>query len=155
MRFLKQLRLFSDISGWEDVKWTLQKVLESEEPIHILLVGPPGLGKTSFLKAIKEALWKEPLIIGTDRRMPTSANPTRKVGIPWWSCRVYCIQGVMVLTNERVVHQVRFYRCLRISLSNLRQLHIFVRFVWDMWKFRLISTEGIIHDVVGFSRCDG
>ena len=44
----------SDISGHEDIKWTLQKAIENEEPIHILHVGPPGLGKTRFLKAIEE-----------------------------------------------------------------------------------------------------
>ena len=62
MRFLKQLRLFSDkrqelfseFSGRDDVKWTLQKALESEPPVHILLVGLPGLRKTRFVKAIKK-----------------------------------------------------------------------------------------------------
>ncbi|MGB6530775.1 MAG: hypothetical protein WBF33_21920 [Candidatus Nitrosopolaris sp.] len=50
MRFFKQLfkrkELFSNISGCKDIKWTLKKALENEEPIHILLIGPPGLGKT-------------------------------------------------------------------------------------------------------------
>jgi replication-associated recombination protein RarA len=59
MRFFKHLfkrrqQLFSDISGYEDIKWTLQKAIENEDPIHILLVGHPGLGKTRFLKAIEE-----------------------------------------------------------------------------------------------------
>ena len=58
MRFLKQLfkrhQLFDDISGYEDLKWTLQKAIDSEEPVHILLVGPPGVGKTRFLKAIEK-----------------------------------------------------------------------------------------------------
>jgi holliday junction DNA helicase RuvB len=53
MRFFKQLfkrrQLFSDICGYEDIKWTLQKAIENEDPVHILLVGPPGLGKTRFL----------------------------------------------------------------------------------------------------------
>ena len=30
------------------------KALESDTPIHLLLVGPPGLGKTRFLKAIEK-----------------------------------------------------------------------------------------------------
>jgi MoxR-like ATPase len=58
MRFFKQLfkrkELFSEISGHDDLKWTLKKALESNEPVHILLVGPPGLGKTRFLKAIEK-----------------------------------------------------------------------------------------------------
>lgn len=49
----KRKELFSDISGYEDIKWTLRQAVESEEPVHILLVGPPGLGKTRFLKVIE------------------------------------------------------------------------------------------------------
>jgi DNA polymerase III delta prime subunit len=60
MRFLKGLQLFKryelfdHISGYDEIKWTLQRALQSEEPIHILFVGPPGLGKTRFLKAIEK-----------------------------------------------------------------------------------------------------
>ncbi|MGB6532523.1 MAG: ATP-binding protein, partial [Candidatus Nitrosopolaris sp.] len=60
MRFpkLKHLfrhkELFIEISGNEDIKWTLRKAIENEDPVHILLVGPPGLGKTRFLKAIEK-----------------------------------------------------------------------------------------------------
>jgi Holliday junction DNA helicase RuvB len=59
MRFFKVLfkrreQIFIDISGYEDIKWILQKAIDNEDPIHILLVGPPGLGKTRFLKAIEE-----------------------------------------------------------------------------------------------------
>ena len=50
----KQKELFSEISGNEDIKWTLQKAIENEEAVHILLVVPPGLGKTRFLKAIEK-----------------------------------------------------------------------------------------------------
>jgi replication-associated recombination protein RarA len=47
--------IFEDISGYEEEKWMLSQVLNSEEPSHILLVGPPGIGKTRFLKAIEKA----------------------------------------------------------------------------------------------------
>ena len=62
MKFLKQLlfrrqeeKLFGSISGYSDVKWILRRALEqqSEEPVHILLTGPPCIGKTRFLKAIE------------------------------------------------------------------------------------------------------
>lgn len=36
------------------MKSTLLKVLQCPDPIHVLLVGPPGIGKTRFLKAIEE-----------------------------------------------------------------------------------------------------
>jgi len=64
MRFLSRLgflnqkrreeRLFANISGYDQVKSILLKVLQSEEPIHILLVGPAGIGKTRFLKAMEK-----------------------------------------------------------------------------------------------------
>jgi len=50
----KRRELFSEISGNEDTKWALQKAIDSAEPIHILLVGAPGLGKTRFSKVIEE-----------------------------------------------------------------------------------------------------
>ena len=62
MKFLSRLgflnqkkreeRLFADIS--DEIKWTLQRALQSEIPVHILLVGRPGLGITRFLKAIEK-----------------------------------------------------------------------------------------------------
>jgi MoxR-like ATPase len=50
----KQKQLFSEISGHDEIKWMLDTAINNEDPIHILLVGPPGLGKTRFLKAIEQ-----------------------------------------------------------------------------------------------------
>ena len=65
MKFLSKLgffnqtrreeRLFADISGYNEIKSLLHKVLQSEEPIHVLLSGPAGIGKTRFLKCIEKA----------------------------------------------------------------------------------------------------
>jgi energy-coupling factor transporter ATP-binding protein EcfA2 len=46
--------IFDDISGYEEEKWVLEQALNNDEPTHILLVGPPGIGKTRFLKAIEK-----------------------------------------------------------------------------------------------------
>jgi Holliday junction resolvasome RuvABC ATP-dependent DNA helicase subunit len=50
MRFFKQLfkrqDIFKGISGHDEIKWMLDKAINNEDPIHILLVGPPALGKT-------------------------------------------------------------------------------------------------------------
>ena len=41
--------LFSVISGFDDIKKLFRLALKSKEPVHILLVGPPGCAKTLFL----------------------------------------------------------------------------------------------------------
>ena len=41
--------LFDIISGFDDIKFVFQKSLESDEPVHILLIGPPACAKTLFL----------------------------------------------------------------------------------------------------------
>jgi len=44
-------RMFDKIVGYQGIKRTFP-----EEPVHILLVGPPGHAKTMFLKCILETL---------------------------------------------------------------------------------------------------
>jgi MoxR-like ATPase len=46
--------MFHDIVGFEGIKRTFLRSLGSKEPVHILLVGPPGQAKTLFLKCILE-----------------------------------------------------------------------------------------------------
>jgi holliday junction DNA helicase RuvB len=46
---------FNEIIGYEGIKRTFLRSLTSEEPVHIILVGPPGHAKTLFLKCILEA----------------------------------------------------------------------------------------------------
>jgi MoxR-like ATPase len=45
-------RIFDGVVGHEGIKRTFVRSLNSEEPVHILLVGPPGQAKTLFLKSI-------------------------------------------------------------------------------------------------------
>jgi holliday junction DNA helicase RuvB len=45
-------KLFDKILGYEGIKRTFVRSLASREPVHILLVGPPGQAKTLFLKCI-------------------------------------------------------------------------------------------------------
>lgn len=49
----KGKQIFDQISGYEEEKWVLEQALNNEDSTHILLVGPPGIGKTRFLKAIE------------------------------------------------------------------------------------------------------
>jgi MoxR-like ATPase len=53
-RPLKRGQIFEKIFGYEGIKRTFLRSLNSKEPVHILLVGPPGHAKTLFLKCIFE-----------------------------------------------------------------------------------------------------
>jgi MoxR-like ATPase len=50
----EKTRMFDKIIGYERIKCTLIRSLNSDEPVHVLLVGPPGQAKTLFLKCILE-----------------------------------------------------------------------------------------------------
>jgi len=47
-------QIFDEILGYEGIKRTFLRSLNSLVPVHILLVGPPGQAKTLFLKCILE-----------------------------------------------------------------------------------------------------
>jgi MoxR-like ATPase len=50
--------MFDDIIGYDGIKRTFVRSLTSKEPVHILLVGPPGQAKTQFLKCIVDRFGK-------------------------------------------------------------------------------------------------
>ena len=50
----QKTQTFGHIVGYDGIKRTFLRSLNSEEPVHILLVGPPGQAKTLFLKSILE-----------------------------------------------------------------------------------------------------
>ncbi len=50
----RKKEVFAEISGYDDIKWALEQAINNEEPVHIMIVGPPGIGKTRFLKAIED-----------------------------------------------------------------------------------------------------
>ena len=52
-------RIFDKIIGYEGIKRTFIRSLNSDESVHFLLVGPPGHAKTMFLKCIFEAFGGE------------------------------------------------------------------------------------------------
>jgi holliday junction DNA helicase RuvB len=49
---LQRGEIFEKIFGYAGIKLTFLRPLNSNEPVHILLVGPPGQAKTLFLKCI-------------------------------------------------------------------------------------------------------
>jgi hypothetical protein len=44
--------LFDHIVGHDDVKYWLGKSLASSQPVHVIMVGPPGTAKSMFLEAV-------------------------------------------------------------------------------------------------------
>ena len=64
-QFGKHNDIFEKISGHQDIKWLLTSALNSEEPVHILLVGKPGLGKTQFLEAIESEYENSYMALGS------------------------------------------------------------------------------------------
>lgn len=47
--------MFNDIVGYDNVKELLRESLQLDEPIHVLLIGPPALAKTMFIWDIEQA----------------------------------------------------------------------------------------------------
>lgn len=50
IRMIGNAQIFDRVVGYEGIKRTFVRSLVSKEPVHILLVGPPGQAKTLFLK---------------------------------------------------------------------------------------------------------
>jgi MoxR-like ATPase len=49
----KKESIFDEIVGYPDIKKEFVKTLDSSSPVSILLCGPPGCGKSEFLKQIR------------------------------------------------------------------------------------------------------
>jgi MoxR-like ATPase len=55
----RRRQIFDNIIGYEGIKRTFLRSLNSGEPVHILLIGPSGQAKTSFLKCILETFGRK------------------------------------------------------------------------------------------------
>lgn len=47
--------IFATIYGYEELKELVKSVIHASAPVHILISGPPGTGKTEFARAIEKA----------------------------------------------------------------------------------------------------
>ena|SRR5438876_259973 len=71
---LGKTQIFDSIVGYEGIKRTFFRSLNSNEPVHILLVGRPGQAKTLFLKCVLVAY-------GEKKALFTVGDNTSKSGV--------------------------------------------------------------------------
>ena len=45
-------KIFNNIYGRDEIKQIIQMALKAEQPVHALLTGEPGCGKTQFYERI-------------------------------------------------------------------------------------------------------
>lgn len=51
---LDEMEIFSDVVGYEGAKWLIKKAIASDNRVNIVLFGPPGSGKSVFLRCIEK-----------------------------------------------------------------------------------------------------
>ena len=54
--FNVDMSVFEGIEDYEKVKRTIIMALRARAPVHVLLIGPPGVGKSLFLDSVREHL---------------------------------------------------------------------------------------------------
>jgi Holliday junction DNA helicase RuvB len=59
----KKDAIFDEIVGYSDIKKEFVKALDASSPVGILLCGPPGCGKSAFLKQIRNHFEEESVFI--------------------------------------------------------------------------------------------
>ena len=58
--------ILDPIIGYDDIKQLFYMALASDKPVHILLTGPPGTGKTMFLQQIDQHLRNAFFTVGSN-----------------------------------------------------------------------------------------
>jgi Holliday junction DNA helicase RuvB len=123
-REIQGTQIFDHIVGYDGVKRTFLRSLNSEEPVHILLVGSPGHAKTMFLKCILER-------VGEKKAFFTVGGNASKSGI---IDVLFDLQPKYLLVDE-IEHLKPEYQATLLSLmetgiltqamhSKVRQIHL-------------------------------
>ena len=47
-------KLFEDIIGYDDIKTLFRMAINANDPVHILLIGPPASAKTLFMRTLTQ-----------------------------------------------------------------------------------------------------
>ena len=66
VRILDSEQPFGKIVGHENIKTIMKHAISSKNPVHILLVGPPGCAKTMFLLEIAKRRRESMFVIGSN-----------------------------------------------------------------------------------------
>ena len=66
--------LFKEIIGHSEIKSLFIKAINSEKPVHLLLVGCPGSAKTMFFLEINRLFEESMLVIGSNTQRPVSSS---------------------------------------------------------------------------------
>jgi Holliday junction DNA helicase RuvB len=121
---IQRTQIFDRIIGYDGIKRTFLRSLNSEEPVHILLVGSPGHAKTMFLKCILET-------VGEKKAFFTVGGNASKSGI---IDVLFDLQPKYLLVDE-IEHLKPEYQATLLSLmetgiltrtmhSKVRQIHL-------------------------------
>jgi holliday junction DNA helicase RuvB len=119
-----QEQIFDSILGYDGIKRTFSRSLISKEPVHILLVGPPGQAKTLFLKCILDTF-------GEKKAIFTVGGNTSKSGL----IEVLFNMQPSYLLIDEIEHLKPEYQSTLLSLmetgiltqmmhSKVRQMHL-------------------------------
>ena len=88
--------LFSSICGYEKLKTIFYRAIESDKPVHILLIGPPAIGKTMFLTEIEKRFPKETEFVIGDKTSGSGLLDKLFEKKP----KYLCIDEIGLLDNE-------------------------------------------------------
>ena len=125
----RRSHVFDKIVGYDGIKRTVLRSLSSKEPVHILLIGPPGQAKTLFLKCILETF-------GVKKAFFTVGGNASKSGL---IDVLFDMQPKYLLIDE-IEHLKREYQTTLLSLMETgiltQTMHLKVRHIHlKTWVF--------------------
>lgn len=128
--------IFDDIVGYDSIKKAFINSLSSQKPVHLLLDGPPGIGKTRFLRDIKKKFGDKCLYFEATNM--TKAGFTKKVFEQ--RPRYICIDEIEKIPKSEMNALLSLMQDGRISETKVKA----TREITDMkvWVFATSNNSG-------------